>query len=60
MVILDEEGDLAIATPTPEDLTIHSRAHVMDRLVWAPPTLADGTLYIRNRTIIKAIDLGSH
>ncbi len=60
VVILDEEGDLAIATPTPEGLTIHCRAHVMDRLVWTPPTLAEGKLYIRNRTTIKALDLGSH
>ena len=60
VVILDEEGDLAIATPTPDGLTIHCRAHVTERLVWTPPTLAEGKLYIRNRTTIKALDLRSN
>jgi outer membrane protein assembly factor BamB len=58
-LILDEEGDLAVATPTPEGVTIHSRAHVMDRLVWTPPTLVGSRLYIRNRVSMKALDLVS-
>jgi outer membrane protein assembly factor BamB len=56
-LILDEEGDLAIATPTPQGLTIHSRAHVMDRVVFTPPTLAGKRIFIRNLAGIKALDL---
>ncbi len=58
VVILDEEGDLAIATFAPEGLTVHARASVLERLAWTPPTLVGKTLYLRNRSVIKAVDLG--
>lgn len=59
VIILDEDGSLAIATATPEDLTIHSRANVIGRTAWTPPTLVGSTLYLRNREVIKALDLGT-
>ena len=58
VIILDEEGDLAIASARPEGLTVHARANVIDRVTWTPPTLVGTTLYLRNTEIIKALDLG--
>ncbi len=58
VVLLDEEGDLALATVSPEDLIVHARAHVIERTAWTPPTLVGTRLYIRNRSEIKAIELG--
>ena len=58
LIILDEDGNLAIATATPEGLTIHSKAHIIERTAWTPPTLVGSKMYIRNRTKIKALELG--
>lgn len=58
VLILDEEGSLAIATPSPDDLVIHSRARVMERISWTTPTLAGTRLFIRNRKTIKGLQLG--
>lgn len=58
LIILDEDGNLAIATPSPEELTILSKAKVLDRTAWTAPTLVGSKLFIRNRTHIKAFELG--
>jgi hypothetical protein len=58
IILLEEEGDLAIATATPEDLTVHSRVHVLERTAWTPPTLVGTKLYLRNRKEMKALELG--
>jgi outer membrane protein assembly factor BamB len=57
-VILDENGVLAIASPTPEGLTVHAQAEVMDRNSWTVPTLVGTTLYVRDRKSLAAFDLG--
>ncbi len=58
LIILDEDGTLAIATASPDGLTVHSRANgVLSRTAWTPPTLVGTTLYLRNRSIVKALDL---
>jgi outer membrane protein assembly factor BamB len=59
LLILDEEGDLAVASVSREDLTVHSRANVIGRLVWTPPTLVGTRLYLRNRSTMKALELGA-
>ena len=58
VVLLDEEGDLAIATVSPQGIEVHARAHVLERNVWTPPTLVGTTLYLRNRKDMKALELG--
>ena len=57
-IILDEDGDLALATMTPEGVTIHSEAKVFETTSWTVPTLVGTTLYARDREKIVALDLG--
>lgn len=57
-IILDEDGNLALATATPEGLKVASRAQILKNNAWTPPTLAGKTLYIRDRKTIRALDLG--
>jgi outer membrane protein assembly factor BamB len=58
LIILDEDGTLAIATPGETGLTIHARAPVLTGRAWTVPTLVGTTLYLRDRTQIVALDLG--
>ena len=58
IIILDEEGELALATPTPDDLIIHSRCKLDLHNAWAVPTLVGKTLFVRDRKNIMALDLG--
>jgi len=57
-IILDEEGQLALASMTPEGLEVHSQAKVLERLSWTAPTLVGTRLYLRDQRTIKALDLG--
>jgi outer membrane protein assembly factor BamB len=57
-IILDEDGDLALATLTPEAVTILSQAKVFDTTSWTVPTLVGTTLYARDREKIVALDVG--
>ena len=57
-IILDEDGWLALASPTSGGLTVHSKCKVTERLSWTAPTLVGRTLYVRDRKHIMALDLG--
>jgi outer membrane protein assembly factor BamB len=57
-IILDEDGDLALARLTPEGATILSQAKVFDTTSWTVPTLVGTTLYARDREKIVSLDLG--
>jgi outer membrane protein assembly factor BamB len=57
-VILDEDGELTIASPGQNGLRIHAKASVMKKLAWTVPTLSGTKLYLRDRGIIMALDLG--
>ena len=58
LVILDEDGNLGIATVTGEGLQVHAKAPVLDNLAWTPPTLVGTKLYARDRKHIVALNLG--
>lgn len=58
IVIVDEDGEIAVATPTREGLEVHTRASVLKENAWTPPTLVGGRLYVRDRSSIQALDLG--
>jgi outer membrane protein assembly factor BamB len=57
-IILDEDGQLALATGTPEGLTVHAETKISEPYSWAAPTLVDGKLYVRDRKHIMAFDVG--
>ena len=58
LILLDENGWLYIATPTSEGLTIHAKAHLLDRIAWTAPSLVGKHLFIRDQKKIMALDLG--
>lgn len=59
LILLDEDGNLAITTVDPKGMKILSQAKVAERYAWAAPTLVDKTLYIRDRKKIMALDLSA-
>lgn len=58
IILLDEDGNLAIATVTPDEMIVHSKCKIANRYAWAVPTLVGTKLYIRDREKIVAFDLG--
>jgi outer membrane protein assembly factor BamB len=59
-IIMDEDGDLALAKFAPEGVTILSEAKkLFDTTTWTVPTLVGRTLYARDREKIVALDLGT-
>lgn len=58
LVILDEDGNLGIATVTPEGLQVLAKAPVLQNLSWTPPTLVGTKLYARDRKNIASFELG--
>jgi outer membrane protein assembly factor BamB len=59
LLILDEDGVLAIGTPGPEGVDVHARARVLDRVAWTAPILVGTRLYVRDRRHVKAFELGA-
>jgi len=57
LIILDEDGTLALAKATPTGLTVLSQCKVAERCAWTTPTLVGQTLYVRDRHHILALDL---
>ncbi len=57
LIMLDEDGNLAIATATPEGVTVHAKAKILERVAWTSPTLVDKTLYVRDKKVIMALTL---
>ncbi len=63
-IILDENGNLGLATATPEFFEVHAKAPILEPLdaskTWTMPTLVGRTLYLRDSTKIMALDLGKN
>jgi outer membrane protein assembly factor BamB len=57
LIILDEDGNLALATATPTELRVISKVSVLKNLAWTAPTLVGTKLYLRDRRTIAAFDL---
>jgi outer membrane protein assembly factor BamB len=57
LLLLDEDGQLIIADANRDGLTIRSRAAVVDGTAWTAPAIANGRIYLRNRKVIKALEL---
>ena len=58
-ILLDADGQLALARLSPEGMTVLSRATVSDGITWTAPTLVATTLYIRDQRTIRALDLSA-
>ncbi|MGH9791426.1 MAG: PQQ-binding-like beta-propeller repeat protein [Candidatus Acidiferrales bacterium] len=57
LIILDEDGTLALATASPERLQILAQAQIFNGRAWTPPTLVGSHLFARDRATILALDL---
>ncbi len=57
-IVMNEDGDLALARLSPTGAEILARAKVFDTTSWTAPTLVGTTLYARDREKIVALDLG--
>jgi outer membrane protein assembly factor BamB len=58
LIILDEDGNLGLATAGPAGLQVLARASIMDSIAWTPPTLVGTRLYVRDRKNIASFELG--
>jgi outer membrane protein assembly factor BamB len=58
LILLDEDGVLALATATPKGFVVHSRVQLLDNVAWTVPTIVGKTLYVRDKGRILAADLG--
>jgi outer membrane protein assembly factor BamB len=59
LIILDEDGNLAIATPGESGMTVHAKAQVLENAAWTVPTLCGSRLFLRDRKQIVALELGA-
>lgn len=59
LILLDEDGQLALASASPEGFEIHARADLLGFPARTVPTLAGTTLYLRNRQELVALALGA-
>ena len=59
LVIVDEDGEIALASATNDGLQVHARAEVLTANAWTPPTLVGSILYVRDRQDVLALDLGT-
>ena len=57
LILLDEDGNLALATPGETGLIVHAKAQILDGRSWTAPTLSGTTLFVRNQKEIIALDL---
>lgn len=57
LILLDEDGNLALVMLSPQGMKVISKASVLTNRAWTPPTLAGTKLYVRDRRMIVALDL---
>ncbi len=58
LIIVDEDGEVAVASVSENGLRVHARHQVLTENAWTPPSLVGSTLYVRDRHDIVALDLG--
>jgi outer membrane protein assembly factor BamB len=56
-LVLDEDGQLAVVTLSPQGLQVYSKCRVLKNRAWTPPTVAESRLFVRDQTEIAAFDL---
>jgi outer membrane protein assembly factor BamB len=58
LILLDEDGNLAIAQISPQGVRTLAKAPLLASNAWTPPTLVGTKLYIRDRHAMTAVELG--
>jgi outer membrane protein assembly factor BamB len=59
LILLDEDGTLALAEATPAEFQVLAQVSLLQSLSWTPPTLAATRLYLRDRHNLVALDLAA-
>ena len=57
--VVDEDGDLSLATFSPEGVKVLSKVSLLKSNAWTAPTLAGTKLYIRDRHSLIALEAGT-
>jgi outer membrane protein assembly factor BamB len=57
VILLDEGGDLARVTLSPEGMQVRWRVQLLQGNAWTAPTLVGTKLYVRDRRTMMALDL---
>jgi len=57
LIVVDEDGNVSLATVSPAGVKVLARAELLHRNAWTPPSLAGSTLYVRDRKSLLALDL---
>ena len=57
LLLLTDGGDLALLEPNPREYQELARAKVSGPETWAHPALADGCLYVRDKTELLCFQL---
>lgn len=57
LLVLDEDGILALASVSPERLQVDARLELLRNNAWTAPALAGTRLFLRDRHTITALDL---
>ena len=58
VIVLDQDGNLALTILSPQECKVLAKAQVLEKLAWTPPVLAGTKLYIRDRKTLVALELG--
>lgn len=56
-IVVDEDGNVALADFSPQGLKVISRAALLHNNAWTAPSVAGSRLYLRDRTTMMALDL---
>lgn len=59
LIILDEDGTLAIARANPNRFELLARASLLNKFAWTPPTLVERHLYLRDREVLTKLDIAT-
>jgi outer membrane protein assembly factor BamB len=58
-LLLDQRGNLTLASVSPAGLEVHARHRVLGKPAWTAPTLVGTRLYLRDTNRIVALDLSA-
>ncbi len=59
LILLDEDGTLALIEAMPAKLKVLARESLLQRASWTPPTLSGSKLYLRDRKSLMALELAA-
>jgi hypothetical protein len=57
LIMVEEDGDLALATVSPEGVKVLAKAALLSSNAWTVPSLVGSRLYVRDRKVAMALDL---